>query len=165
MPGNAPRSGSWRPTKLRRMLASALLTAAVVPTASVAAVRQAPPPGPSAVQAYVEDVPRASGQSPSGHSSSSGQTLAPAAKGALRGASPALAAALATVATSPAYGAPQTGSSSSSASPSNTSLGGSLESTADAIGGASDARLLGLVVVLIATTVVAIGVAVRRARP
>jgi hypothetical protein len=144
------------------VLAVALCSTAALPTVSVAGVQPVPEPGASAVQQYVEDVPTARGQSTPGRAQPSGQALTPAAERALRRASPTIAAALVTIATSPAYGAPTQMASSGPASGQGSSLGGSLGSTADAIGSASDTRLLGLLVVLIATTGVAIGLAVRR---
>ena len=116
------------------------------------------------MQQYVEDVPTANGQSTPGVTKTAAQPLSPAALSALRRSTPAIATALRTIATSPAYGAPTIGASNAGATDPSSSLGGSLGSTADAIGTASDAPLLGLLVVLIATSLGAAGLAVRRGR-
>lgn len=157
----SPRRGRPRLTSaFRLVVAVGISSAAVLPAVSLAGGQPPAQPGASAVQQYVEDVPTANGQSTPGITKPAAQPLSPAALSALRGLTPATAGALRTIATSPEYGAPtisQGGATHPSSSP-----GRSLGTTADAIGTASDAPLLGLLVVLIATSMGAVGLAVRR---
>ena len=148
----------------RLVVAVGICSAAALSAVSLAGGQPPAQPGASAVQQYVEDVPTANGQSTPGVTKPAAQPLSPAALSALRRSTPATASALRTIATSPAYGAPKIGASNAGATHPSSSLGGSLGSTADAIGTASDAPLLGLLVVLIATSLGAVGLAVRRGR-
>ena len=148
----------------RLLVAVGICSAAALSVASLAGGQAPPEPGASAVQQYVEDVPTANGQSTPGATKPAAQPLSPAARSALRRVTPATAGALRTIATSPAYGAPRIGASNGGATDPSSSQGGSLGSTADAIGTASDAPLVGLLVVLIATSIGALGLAVGRGR-
>ena len=159
------RSPGPRLTSLFRLVvAVGTCSAAALSVATLAGGQTPVQPGASAVQQYVEDVPTASGQSTPGATKPAAQPLSPAARSALRRLTPATAGALRTIATSPAYGAPKTGASDAGATHPSSSPAGSLGSTADAIGTASDAPLLGLLVVLIATSIGAVGFAIRRGR-
>jgi hypothetical protein len=138
-------------------------SAAALLAASLAFAQPPAQSGASAAQQYVEDVPTANGQSTTGATKPAVQPLSPVARSALRRLPRATAGALATIATSPAYGAPTIGASTGGAIR-GSSQGGALASTADAIGAASDGRLLGLLVVLVMTSIGAAGLAVRRGR-
>jgi hypothetical protein len=146
------------------VVAAGTCSAVALSVASLAGGQPPAQPGTSAVQQYVEDVPTANGQSTPGATKPAPQPLSPAARIALRRLTPATAGALRTIATSPAYGAPKIGASNAGATHPSSSPGGSLGSSVDAIGTASDAPLLGLLVVLIATSIGAVGLAVRRGR-
>ena len=146
------------------VVAIGICLAAALLAVSVAGAQPPAQPGASAVQQYVEDVPTANGQATPVITKPAAQRLSPAAQSALRRSPPATAGALRTIATSPAYGAPKTGASSAGATLPSSSAEESLGSTANAIGTASDARLLGLLVVLIATSIGAVGLAIRSAR-
>jgi len=149
----------------RLVVAVGTCSAAALPAVSLAGEQPPAQPGASAVQQYVEDVPTANGQSTPGITKPAAQPLSPAALSALRRSTPATAGVLRTIATSPEYGAPKTVASNAGETHPSSSPEGSLGSTADAIGTASDAPLVGLLVVLIATSMGALGLAVRRARP
>lgn len=145
------------------MVAVGICSAAALSAVSLAGGQPPAQPGASAVQQYIEDMPTANGQSAPG-ATKPAQPLSPAARSALRRLAPATAGALRTIATSPAYGAPKIGVSNTGATHPSASLGESLGSTADAIGTARDAPLVGLLVVLIATSIGAVGLAVRHGR-
>ena len=158
------RRGRFRLTRVFRLVvAVGICSAAALSAVSLAGGQPPAQPGASAVQQYIEDMPTANGQSAPG-ATKPAQPLSPAARRALRRLPPATAGALRTIATSPAYGVPTIGASSAGATHPSSSLGGSLGGTADAIGTASDAPLLGLLVVLFATSVCAAGLAARRGR-
>ncbi len=135
---------------------------AVAPAQALAAEK---PPGASAVDAYVESVPSASGVSqyveavPTG----SGQTD-PEGPGGRSGA--AVADALETVVESPRYGAPTavspTPETPSSDAALTTSLSESFRSAIGALGTSSDARLVGVLLVVLLTTVAAVVLSIRR---
>ena len=148
----------------RLVVAIGTCSTAALPAVSLAGGHPPAQPGASAVQQYVEDVPTANGQSTPGITKPAAQPLSPAALSALRRSTPATAGALRTIATSPAYGAPKTVASNAGETHPSSSPGGSLASTTDAIGTARDALLVGLLVVLIATSIGAVGLAVRNAR-
>ena len=120
---------------------------------------------PSAVAQYVEAVVTASAPSVPGTRDEALSGLSPASRRALKQTSPSTAAALERVATSSTYGAPQ-GSGQQNreaeATPSADSLGSALQATAGAT--TSDPRLLGLLLVVVATTAGTVALAVRRLR-
>ena len=120
---------------------------------------------PSAVAQYVEAVITGSAPSVPGTKNEPLSGLSPASRRALKQTSPSTAAALERVATSSTYGAPQ-GSrqleGESVAPPSADSLGSALQATADST--TSDPRLLGLLLVVVATTAGTVALAVRRLR-
>jgi hypothetical protein len=129
-------------------------------------VETVPATRPSAVDAYVETVPTAGSRPRPGARKAARSSLTPAARAALEKLPPATASALEKVSSSPVYGAPtprQRRSAAVEAAPS-VSLGDTLRGTADAIDTGSDTRLLGLVAVLLVTTVGATVLAARRAR-
>jgi hypothetical protein len=109
-------------------------------------------PGASAVDAYVEAVPTAKGQT--NPATPSGQ------------ADPAVADALETVVQSPRYGAPASISPGPDDRPANpaltTSLSESFLSAIGALGTSSDARLVGILLVVLLTTIVAVVLSIRR---
>jgi hypothetical protein len=122
---------------------------------AVDAYVESPPattPAASAVDAYVEAVPTGSGQTnparPSGRDG------------------PAVADALETVVESPRYGAPTAVSPAPEAPPTNaaltTSLSESFRSALGAIGTSSDARLVGVLLLVLLTTVAAVVLSIRR---
>ena len=138
-------------------------SAAVLPRpVSYAGGRPLARPGASAVQRYVEDVPTADGQSTPGVTKPAAAPLSPAALARLpihacdRGG-------VGDGAASPAYGAPRP-LRRMWARRIRLPRRGIAASTADAIGTASDAPLVGLLVVLIAASMGAVGLAVRSAR-
>ena len=109
-------------------------------------------PGASAVDAYVEAVPTGSGQTN------------PASPGGTSGA--AVDDALETVVGSPRYGAPTSVSPAPKGSPTDaaltTSLSESFRSAVGALGTSSDARLVGVLLVVLLTTVAAVVLSLRR---
>ena len=122
---------------------------------AVDAYVESPPattPGASAVDAYVEAVPTGSGQTN------------PASPGGTSGA--AVDDALKTVVGSPRYGAPTSVSPTPDGLPNDaaltTSLSESFRSAVGALGTSSDARLVGVLLVVLLTTVSAIVLSLRR---
>lgn len=150
---------------MKAPLPLAVATALIVAVAPAHAQRAETTPGASAVDAYVEPVPAASGVSqyveavPTG----SGQTnpASPSGKG-----SSAVADALETVVESPRYGAPAAVSPAPEAPPTNaaltTSLSESFRSAIGALGTSSDGRLVGVLLVVLLTTVAAVVLSIRR---
>ena len=131
-----------------------------------ARAQSAPPdPGWSAVDAYVEQVPSAGGGSAPGVQDATQSSLSPAAEAALETATPSVRDALENVVSSSTYGAPQTQGQAPVLDPRpDESSDGALGGTADALGTVSDGRLLALLLVLLATTLAALVLALRRAR-
>jgi hypothetical protein len=124
-----------------------------------------PDPGWSAVDAYVEQVPSAGGGSAPGVQDATQSSLPPAAEAALETATQPVRNALEKVVSSSAYGAPQTEGQAPVLEPMpDESPNDPLRGTADALGTVSDARLLALLFVLLATTVAALVLALLRAR-
>jgi len=109
-------------------------------------------PGASAVDAYVEAVPTGSGQTN------------PASPGGTSGA--AVDGALETVVGSPRYGAPTSVSPTPDGPPTDaaltTSLSESFRSAVGALGTSSDGRLVGVLLVVLLTTVAAVVLSIRR---
>jgi hypothetical protein len=150
---------------MKAPLPLAVATALIVAVAPAHAQRAETTPRASAVDAYVEPVPAASGVSqyveavPTG----SGQTnpASPSGKG-----SSAVAGALETVVESPRYGAPTAVSPAPEAPPTNaaltTSLSESFRSAIGALGTSSDGRLVGVLLVVLLTTVAAVVLSIRR---
>jgi hypothetical protein len=122
------------------------------------------------VDQYVEAV--ATGAGPAASPAKATRTpLPPEAKNKLEQASPTTARALETIAASSRYGAPGTEIRRSGIDPrsaedaaSAVTVRAALESSVTAVATTSDTRLLGLLLVLLATTVGALALAVREAR-
>jgi hypothetical protein len=154
------------PGSVSRRWTLALVAACVGATLLVtvdAQSAQPAPPGASAVDQYRELVPGAAGEQGSGIGTD-GSSLPPDAAAALDSASPDVAAALERIATSSKYGAPvgtETGGAGDGGA-SDPSAGSTIGSTIGAIGSTSDARVLALLVVLIATTFAGIVLVLRR---
>lgn len=142
-----------------------LVAAFVVAVGSAHAQQAETTPGASAVDAYVESVPSASGvgQYVEAVPTGNGQTN-PAKPGAKAGS--AVADALETVVESPRYGAPRAVSPVPEAPSTNpaltTSLSESFRSAVGALGTSSDARLAGLLLVVLLTTIAAVVLSIRR---
>jgi len=151
----------------------AVSTMFLVVVAQAQAQQADPSPSASAIDAYVETMPSASGVSQyveavptrTGQSAPGAPNVssAPAEDGS------AVADALKTIVESPRYGAGASASSvpdvppNADANPAlTTSLSGSFRSALGAIGTSSDARLLGVLLVVLATTVAATVLAIRR---
>ncbi|MBA2642088.1 MAG: hypothetical protein H0U82_04065, partial [Actinobacteria bacterium] len=112
-------------------------------------------PPTASIDQYVEDVPTSSGSSVPGVTN---ETRAPQPQ--------STADALDTVAESSAYGAPKRGvvpGRTLDVSP-TTSVSAALRSTVGALGTATDARLLGLLFVVLATTAGAVALGAQRAQ-
>jgi len=157
-------------TRYRRtsvQLLVALTTLSVVAPAHAGRTDRGP--NTSAVDAYVETVPSASGVGqyveavPTGTGDPAGGPSSPSKD-------PAVAAALATIVESSRYGAPASKEPASSSTPPGTanepklttSFEGSFRSAIGALGTSSDARLVSLLLVVVATTVAAIVLSARR---
>ena len=117
--------------------------------------------GVSAIQQYVEQVPTATGPSAPGVGGATTSRLSSNARRGLSQVSPASAAALTTIATSSAYGAPVSVAPNLVEGDGNQAPAGG----AVTVESVSDERLVGLVVVLILTTLAGLALAGRRARP
>jgi hypothetical protein len=164
------------PVTRKRRLASACvgLVALIAPGAAWAA--QGPPV--SAVSQYVEQVPTSDGSAAVGAERPRRSTLPAAARKALASKPSTTAAALTEIATSSRYGAPPATVADKPKPPprgravvvvldppsERSSIAAALTSTAEAVGSASDARLLGLIGFLSLTTVAMAAVAVRERR-
>lgn len=165
------RNGPLATNQPRRIVVACAALAFVL-VASPGHAQQQPPPDASAVDQYVEAVPTASGPSVPGITKAKRTQLSPRAKRALKKRAPKTASALEDVATSSTYGAPAASETKPTRArprspddvPPAPSLSAALESTLTAVGETSDTRLLGLLLVVVATTAGAIGLAVRRAR-
>jgi hypothetical protein len=127
-----------------------------------------PPPAGSGVEQYRELVPGAGGPSAPGVEKSDQAPLTPVGMNALEKESPELAKALEEIATSSDYGAPNAPAKPATAtreadvvSP-DASVDAAFDGTVSAIGSASDARMLGLLVAVLGTTVAAVALALRR---
>jgi hypothetical protein len=156
----------------RHTLTAVLVALLAMMLAEAAPARAAAPrPGASSVAQYVELVPTAAGPKAPGVEVERRLPLSPEAKRALEGAPKATAVALLAVATSSTYGAPSrlgTGTSgpiaretrATSQSPAGNRE--SLEAIAAAVAPAGDMRMIGLLVILAATTVAAGALSLRR---
>jgi hypothetical protein len=156
----------------RHTLTAVLVALLATMLAEAAPARAAAPrPGASSVAQYVELVPTAAGPKAPGVEVERRLPLSPEAKRALEGAPKATAVALLAVATSSTYGAPSrlgTGTSgpiaretrATSQSPAGNRE--SLEAIAAAVAPAGDMRMIGLLVILAATTVAAGAFSLRR---
>ena len=147
---------------LGRGFAVSLIVAAVAATfaAPALAADEPPPPTDSAVLQYAELVPTGSGSQAPGVGKKTRSSLPTKAKQALDNAPKQTASALAVVATSSDYGAPTTKAAIPKRVPRNQpspaqqpSLDRTLEATAAAVAPVGDARLLGLLVALVAIAV------------
>ena len=147
---------------LGRGFAVSLIVAAVAATFAgpALAADEPPPPSDSAVLQYAELVPTGSGSKASGVGKKTQSSLPTKAKRALDTAPKQTASALAVVATSSDYGAPATKATAPKRVPRNQpspaqqpSLDRTLEATAAAVAPVGDARLLGLLVALVAIAV------------
>lgn len=162
----------------RRAQLLAVAATALFVVAPAQAQGEPPKPGASAVNQYVETVPATSsvGQYveavPTGTGSSAPGVSAesPSARG---DEEQAISRTLEGIAKSSRYGAPtprRTGTKDAAASgmpdaPATTSVSASLRSTLGALGTASDARLFGLLAVVLVTTLGVITLATRRGPP
>jgi hypothetical protein len=146
-----------------RLAAACAAFALLSPVPALA--QPAPPsPGASGVEQYRELVPGAAGPSAPGVGSSSRAPLPGAARDALAQAPADVASALEEIATSSEYGAPAASGGSASGGSGDVSTDATLESTLSAIGSATDARVLGLLFVLLSVTVAAVALAFGRRR-
>jgi hypothetical protein len=148
-----------------------------VPALIAAPTAYAQTPPPSAVDQYVEMVPAAGGpKSPSKTEKKKRTPLPEEGRKALEKAPPEVAKPLDEISTSSSYGAPEVAEPRKPTEPRSnapvrdpdiapgTSVDSTLRGTATAIATASmdDARLIGLIVVLLVTTLGAVGLALRR---
>jgi hypothetical protein len=162
-------------------MAAVVAGASLVFTASVHGQTNPPHPGGSAVSQYVELVPAAVGSKAPGAEAKNEKTqdsLPPAGKNALKRAPAAIAKALEKIATSSTYGAPERRAEPNATKPETqtpvrdpdavprgvTVEEVTLGTTVSAIASATDERLLGLLLTMLATTLGAIGLALRRMR-
>jgi hypothetical protein len=138
------------PRLLKRSLIVAVVLLALAPAAQgwSAGPAQEQPPDTSAVSQYVEVVPTGGGDAPAGSSTAKAGQLSPKAERAVRRLGGADAAKLTRIATSPALGAPAAD---------ETSAGVVVEES-------SSARLLPLLGVLIAISVLVVGSGLYRQR-
>ena len=158
---------------IRRGRAAGLaLVAASLALAAPAGAQTEPP---SAVDQYVEMVPTAGGPSPPGKDKKKPkQATSQPGKDALKGASPKTAATLEEVATSSLYGAPEASTEPAKPKPltpvrDTDSAPDKVNTTLESAGAVaatstSDTRLLGLLGAVFVTTLVAVALAIRRAR-
>lgn len=166
LPKSTPRSG--------RGGALSLIVALAAATTFVGSARGAdepPAPGDSAVIQYTELVPTGSGATAPDIGKKTRSSLPKKAKRALDNALEEKASALTVVATSSDYGAPSTTSATSKPVPRNTpspteqpSLDRTFEATAAAVAPVDDARMIGLLVALLAITFGGVALALRRPR-
>lgn len=145
-------------------LAAACATLVLVVAAPAQAQPAPPAPGASGVEQYRELVPGAGGPSAPGVGATERTPLPRAGEEALADAPPGVANALQEVATSSEYGAPTSSGEAGTAGGANISTDATLESTLSAIGSASDARVLGLLLAVLSTTVAAVALAFGRRR-
>jgi hypothetical protein len=155
-----------------KLLVAASAAIAALAAAPAAGAQEQQPPETPAIQQYVEAVPTGGGSSVPGVTTKKRTPLPPSAEDALKQASPSTSGALEEVATSSEYGAPDAPARSTPVAgrgpdvvPPDTSASTAVWRSIGAVGTASDARLLGLVAVLLAITVGAGALAVRRTRP
>jgi hypothetical protein len=146
-----------------------LCAAALVVYPTPALGQAAPPPGASAVSQYAEQIPGAGGPTAPGVGETTRVPLPEAGRDALDRAPAETARLLEEIATSSDYGAPVAGAPDPDATDGGTgtagsSLDDSFRSTVTTIASASDARLFGLFVMILGTTLAAAAVAVRRGR-
>jgi hypothetical protein len=145
------------------LIAAACAAFALLSAVPVLAQPAPPSPGASGVEQYRELVPGAGGPSAPGVGSSDRAPLPRAAQDALAQAPPDVASALEEIATSSEYGAPANGGSGQGGR-GDVSTDAGLRSTLSAIGSASDARVLGVLFVVLGMTVAAVGLALSRKR-
>ena len=152
-------------TRVAATVPCAFALLALFAAASPARAQSAPPdPGWSAVDAYVEQVPSAGGGSAPGVQDETQSSLSPAAEAALEATTQPVRDALEKVVSSSTYGAPQSVGQAPVVGPESDEPDDALGGTADALGTVSDGRLLALLLVLLATTLAALVLALRRAR-
>ena len=158
---------------LGRGFAVSLIVVAAAATFAGPALAADEPPAPtdSAVLQYAELVPTGSGSKAPGIGKKTRSSLPTKAKHALDNAPKQAASALAVVATSSDYGAPATRATTPKGVPRNEpspaeqpSLDRTLEATAAAVAPVGDARLLGLLVALVAIAVAGGALAARAHR-
>ena len=153
-----PASRSWRPRASHACVTTAVIAFAALgfAGASSAAAGDEPSPGASSVTQYVELVPTAGGPKAPGVEKERRLPLSPEAKRALGRVSKATAASLLTIATSSTYGAPSGAGTRAAgrlvrdARP--TAPSPSLQAIAGAVAPAGDARMIALLVLLVAVT-------------
>ena len=131
---------------------------------SAAPAAAAPPPehpNASAVSQYTELVPGAEGPSAPALGGGEQTALSPAARQGFRHTSSEMASALEEIATSSRYGAPTAASPQDDGS-AEAAVDPSIRRMLSAIGSTSDARVIALLVALLATTVAAGALSLRR---
>ena len=138
-----------------------LAVLAAIPTFALAQT-SAPPPGASAVSQYAEQIPGAQGATAPGVGEVTKTPLPAAGRDALASSPAALASVLEEIATSSDYGAPVSNAREPGSQDDGSAGDGSFGGTVGTIGSASDARLLGLVLTLVVTTLAAAALAMRR---
>jgi hypothetical protein len=154
----------------RALVRAAIAAAALVLVTAAPAQTQTPSPGASGVEQYRELVPGAGGPSAPGLAPSDQSQLPQAAQDALQQVPPGIATPLEKIATSADYGAPVDAPAPATSPPeggtvsTETSVDAALASAVAAVGSASDARILGLLVVILVTTIAAFALAFTRRR-
>lgn len=153
-----------------------LSAAALVPAETASAAAPSPPPPSSAISQYVEQIPTAGGSIAAGVGSTHTRLLPSKILARIRHVSPASKDTLVSIATSPAYGAPQqqgsngpkktsTGSESPKLkAPKVPRVGSTLSAVADSIDVGGTLRGLGLLAVLVGTAIGMIGASFLRSR-
>jgi len=170
---------TWAP-RIRRIGGfAAAAAAAAVAALGIAAPAHAQAPPPSAVDQYVEMVPAAGGPKTPGKEKEKRTPLPDTGQKALGEAAPEVATPLEEIATSSTYGAPAVIAPTPTPkpepegpvrdpdiAPAGTAVDSTLRSTVSTIATAStsDARLVGLLLVVLVTTLAAVGIAFGRTR-
>ena len=155
-------------SNVRRAIASLVAVSGAALAVASGAAYAAPEqkdPGASGISQYVEMVPGAAGPKAPGITREDNSPLPRRATKALESAPPATAELLKKVATSSSYGAPTRQAKPIERSVERTSESSlAVGTTVEAIATTSDARLLGLLAVVLAIAVSAIGLAARNVR-
>jgi hypothetical protein len=152
------------------LVRAAIAGVAIALLAATPAQSQTPAPGASGVEQYRELVPGAGGPSAPGLAPSDQSQLPQAAQDALQQVPPGVATPLEKIATSADYGAPVDAPAPETSPPeggtvsTETSVDAALASAVAAVGSASDARVVGLLVVVFVTTIAAFSLAFTRRR-
>ena len=162
-----------RPIVLRNKTVMGIAVACAFASLALAAPARAqngpPPSGASAVSQYAEIVPSAGGPTVPGIGTEKQAPLTGAGSKALKNAPPGIADSLAEIATSSTYGASVLPAAQAPARerkvvPPGSSVDATLRSTVEAMGSTGDARLAGLLIAVVVTTLAAVALSIRRAR-